>query len=181
MNVKTICLAILYEGESTGYEIRKLSTEGEYAYFVDASFGSIYPALARLEEDKLVESRVEHQTGRPAKKIYAITNAGRETFRESLFDDLGEDVFRSPFLLFARFASELPADLVETRLRERLKKHEEAIDKLKELRKEHSPPQDLWIINYGINSIEVAREYLATHMHELIGLAQSNVDSAAAE
>ena len=44
MNVRTICLAILYDGEATGYEIRKLSVEGEYSYFIDASFGSIYPA-----------------------------------------------------------------------------------------------------------------------------------------
>ena len=29
MNVRTICLSILYDGESTGYEIRKLSVDGE--------------------------------------------------------------------------------------------------------------------------------------------------------
>ena len=67
MNVRTICLAILYDGEATGYEIRKLSVEGEYSYFIDASFGSIYPALAKLELDGLVTSRVETQEGKPAK------------------------------------------------------------------------------------------------------------------
>ena len=56
MNVRTICLAILYDADSTGYEIRKLSTEGEYSYFIDASYGAIYPALAKLEADKLVTS-----------------------------------------------------------------------------------------------------------------------------
>ena len=50
MNVRTICLAILYDAEATGYEIRKLSVEGEYSYFIDASYGAIYPALAKLEE-----------------------------------------------------------------------------------------------------------------------------------
>ena len=85
MNVRTICLAILYDGEATGYEIRKLSVEGEYSYFVDASFGSIYPALARLEAESLVTSRVEQQDGRPAKKIYSITAAGRTAFIASLF------------------------------------------------------------------------------------------------
>ena len=49
MNVRTICLAILFEGEASGYEIRKLSVEGEYSYFIDASFGSVCPALAKLE------------------------------------------------------------------------------------------------------------------------------------
>lgn len=181
MNVKTICLAILHEGDATGYEIRKLSTEGEYAYFVEASFGSIYPALARLEADGLVHSHVEQQSGRPAKKIYAITQAGRESFRDSLFENLDEDVYRSAFLLFARFAPELPADLVETRLRERLADQDEKISQLKELKEKHQSPQDAWVISYGITCIEVARDYLATHMHELIALAQPNTDAKAAE
>ena len=77
MNVRTVCLAILYDKEASGYEIRKLSVEGEYAYFIDASFGSIYPALAKLEAEGLVTSRVAQQDGRPAKKVYAITPAGR--------------------------------------------------------------------------------------------------------
>ena len=45
MNVKTLCLSILYEGEATGYEIRRLCVEGECSYFIEASFGSIYPCL----------------------------------------------------------------------------------------------------------------------------------------
>ncbi len=181
MNVKTICLAILHEGDATGYEIRKLSTEGEYAYFVEASFGSIYPALARLEEEGLVRSHVQQQAGRPAKKIYSITDAGRAAFRDSLFEDLGDDVYRSAFLLFARFAPELPADLVETRLRERLAKQDDAIRKLKDLQEEHQSPQDRWVISYGISCIQVARDYLAAHMHELIALAQPVAEAEAAE
>lgn len=179
MNVKTLCLAILYDCEATGYEIRKLSTEGEYAYFVEASFGSIYPALARLEADGLVTSRVEQQNGRPAKKIYAITEDGRRAFIDSLFEDPGEDVYRSPFLLFARFAPELPADLVEERLKKRLRKQDTEIRKLQDLLKKDMAQQDIWVINYGIRCLTIAREYLADHMHELIAMAQQRTDAAA--
>jgi len=94
MNVRTICLAILYDGKATGYEIRKLSVEGEYSYFIDASFGSIYPALAKMEAEGLVTSRIEPQDGKPAKKIYSITTTGRREFINSLFDQLGEDEYR---------------------------------------------------------------------------------------
>ena len=100
MNVRTICLAILTQGDTTGYDIRKRSTEGDFSYFVEASFGSIYPALSKLEEEGLVTSRVEPQEGRPAKRVYAITPSGREQFINSLFDDLNQDVFRSEFMLF---------------------------------------------------------------------------------
>ena len=92
MNVRTICLAILYDADATGYEIRKLSTDGEYSYFIDASYGAIYPALQKLEADKLVTSLVQQQDGKPAKKIYSITPLGRREFINSLFEQLGEDV-----------------------------------------------------------------------------------------
>jgi len=173
MNVRTLCLSILYEGEATGYEIRRLSVEGDCSYFVEASFGSIYPALAKLEADGLVTSRVEHQDGRPAKKIYAITEAGKQAFLQSLFEPLGEDVFRSPFLLFARFAHLLPADLVESRLRERLDKIVEEKKILEQAAIEHgSNASDAWIIGYGRTCLGVAEQHLRDHMHELIALAR---------
>src|SRR5690606_8879791 len=130
MNVRTICLAILHEGEASGYEIRKLLVEGEYAYFIEASFGSIYPALAKLAADGLVTSHVQQQKGKPAKKIYAITEAGRQEFINSLFEKLRADEFRSQFLLFARFVAVLPASLVETRLKEQLAEVEHRLSEL---------------------------------------------------
>ena len=102
MNVRTLCLSILFDCDATGYEIRRRCVEGECSYFVEASFGSIYPALARLEDDGLVTSRTEPQDGKPARKVYSITEAGRDAFTTELSQPLGEDVFRSPFLLFAR-------------------------------------------------------------------------------
>src|SRR5690606_11687245 len=149
MNVKSICLAILYDGEATGYEIRKLVMEGEYSYFIDASYGSIYPALQKLEADKLVTSRVEQKEGKPAKKIYAITSTGRSAFINSLFEKLGDDEFRSEFLLFVRFASELPASLVEARLDDRVKQIEAELAEFDRLTECHEHPGDLWVIQYG--------------------------------
>jgi DNA-binding PadR family transcriptional regulator len=180
MNVRTICLAILYDGEATGYEIRKLSVEGEYSYFIDASYGSIYPALARLEQEKLVTSRVEPQDGKPAKKIYAITPEGRSAFIQSLFEKLGEDEFRSEFLLFVRFASELPQALVEQRLNERIAEIEATLADFDRLRQEHPHPGDVWVIDYGRTCMQAAHDYIQAHRGELITLARPDAGSAAA-
>jgi PadR family transcriptional regulator AphA len=180
MNVRTLCLAILYDGEATGYEIRKLSVEGEYAYFVDASFGSIYPALAKLEAEGLVTSRVEQQDGKPAKKVYSITSEGSSTFINSLFDKLGEDEFRSEFLLFVRFASELPASLVEQRINERLADIDATLADFDRLCKQQTHPGDAWVINYGRTCMAFARDYIEAHRGELIALARPDTGSAAA-
>eukprot|EP00873_Tetraselmis_striata_P030136 jgi/Tetstr1/450400/TSEL_037436.t1 len=136
MNVRTLCLSFLYTQDASGYEIRKLCTEGGGAYFVEASFGSIYPALAKLEDDELVTSRIEHQDGKPSKKIYSITEAGRAAFCDALHEPLGDDVFRSPFLLFARFAHLLDPDLVKSRIEDRLAYLDAQIVELKELQRE---------------------------------------------
>ena len=48
MNVRTLCLGILSVGEASGYEIKKDIEEGMFSHFIDASFGSIYPALTQL-------------------------------------------------------------------------------------------------------------------------------------
>lgn len=180
MNVRTLCLSILHTQEASGYEIRKMCTEGECSYFVEASFGSIYPALSRLEEDGLVASRVEHQSGKPSKKIYTITDAGREAFVDALCEPFGPDVFRSPFLMFARFAHLLPRDLVRKRLDERLAELDKEIADLKQMEsdvtKGDSPTHanDAWVVRYGIDCLEVARQQLNAHMGQLLALAQDD-------
>ncbi len=179
MNVRTICLAILFDGETTGYDIRKQSTEGEYAYFVEASYGSIYPALAKLEQDGLVTSRVEEQKGRPARKVYSITETGRRVLLDSLFEPLVDDSYRCEFLLFARFASELPAALVEKRIAERICAVEAHVSNLEELEERDLKPTERWILDYGLASLRQHRKYLIEHKDELVALAQPEAAQAA--
>ncbi|MBJ3785238.1 PadR family transcriptional regulator [Devosia sediminis] len=182
MNVRTLCLSILYDGEASGYDIRRMCTEGNFAYFVEASYGSIYPALSRLEDDGLVTSRTEQQDGKPARKVYTITAAGRAAFAEELSGPLGEDMFRSPFLLFARFAHILPRELVEARCNEFLERSVEGRKQLEQAPNEHAcNAADLWVINYGRAVLEVAEKHFRTHMHELITMARAEPHKDAAE
>lgn len=182
MNVRTLCLSILYEGEATGYEIRRLCVEGECSYFIEASFGSIYPALSKLEDEGMVTSRIEPQDGKPAKKVYSITDAGRQLFAAQLAEPLGEDLFRSPFLLFARYAHILPRDLVEQRaneFRDRMSQKHRHMKKL--LSERGSSAGDTWVINYGRAIMAVAEQHLQTHLHELLDLARAEPSKDAAE
>lgn len=182
MNVRTLCLSVLYEGDATGYDIRRMCTDGEFAYFIEASFGSIYPALAKLEDDKLVTSRTVPQDGKPARKVYSITDAGRQAFTEELSAPLGEDVFRSPFLLLARFVSILPQDLVANKTREHLDRLVQSREQLDQVRSEQEcSPADCWVLNYGREVLGVAEKYLRTHMHELINLSRADERKDAAE
>lgn len=98
MNVKTLCLGILTFHEASGYEIKKMIEEGMFNHFIDASYGSIYPALTQMLTDNLVTVRAEEQTGRPDKKVYAITPEGRRALGEALVVMPATDKFKSEFL-----------------------------------------------------------------------------------
>ena len=68
MNVRTLCLGVLSAGEASGYQIKKEIEEGLFSHFIDASYGSIYPALTQLAGEGLVTVRAEEQSGKPDKK-----------------------------------------------------------------------------------------------------------------
>ncbi len=98
MNVRTLCLGVLSGGEASGYEIKKDIEEGLFSHFIDASFGSIYPALTQLAGEGLVTVRAEEQTGKPDKKVYAITEAGIATLAKSIAVVPARDKYKSEFL-----------------------------------------------------------------------------------
>ncbi len=98
MNVRTLCLGILSTQEASGYEIKKDIEEGLFSNFIDASFGSIYPALTQLASEDLVTVRAENQTGKPDKKVYSITESGRRALARSIAVVPRKDKYKSEFL-----------------------------------------------------------------------------------
>jgi len=104
MNIRTLCLGILQFEEATGYEINKLVTDGRFSHFIEASYGSIYPALTRLTAEGLVTRREEAQAGKPARKVYSITPDGLAELKKNLAEPLAPDRFKSEFLFFGLFA-----------------------------------------------------------------------------
>jgi PadR family transcriptional regulator, regulatory protein AphA len=98
MNIRTLCLGILSFKEASGYEIKKEIEDGLFSHFIDASFGSIYPALTLLNSEGLVTLRAEEQTGRPDKKVYAISDVGRAVLAKTLAVVPARDKYKSEFL-----------------------------------------------------------------------------------
>ncbi|MDE2383245.1 MAG: PadR family transcriptional regulator [Alphaproteobacteria bacterium] len=98
MNTRTLCLGILSLKEASGYELKKEIEEGMFRHFIDASFGSIYPALTQMSAEGLLTVRAEEQSGRPDKKVYAITEAGRAALAKGLAVIPARDKYKSEFL-----------------------------------------------------------------------------------
>ena len=107
MDVKTLCLGVLTEGDQTGYEIKHRFEEA-FSHFFGASFGSIYPALAELSRQGLVTCRSVEQDKRPDKKVYSLTERGQRALLDELMATPPRHKVRSEFLVLMYFAHLLP-------------------------------------------------------------------------
>jgi PadR family transcriptional regulator PadR len=77
--VLDVCLlAVIGQRPTYGYEMTKRLAERGLDLVGE---GSIYPALGRLERDRLVETVMEASNGGPPRKYYRLTPAGREALR----------------------------------------------------------------------------------------------------
>jgi PadR family transcriptional regulator, regulatory protein AphA len=71
-----VILGMLELGQRTGYEIKSL-VDVSTRFFWAASYGQIYPELARLEKLGLVTGELDRSNGR-RRKAYELTPAGEE-------------------------------------------------------------------------------------------------------
>ena len=118
MDIKTVCLGMLTDGDASGYDMKKCF-ESSFGHFFPAGYGSIYPALSTLARNELVEYELIPQDGKPDRKVYRITAAGHEHLLAALQDPAPSHKVRSEFLATMCFAHLMTADQIETVLESR--------------------------------------------------------------
>jgi DNA-binding PadR family transcriptional regulator len=74
-------LTVLCEREASGYDISKQFEETMACYWT-ASQQQIYRELGRIERNGWARCQVVPQQGKPDRKVYAITEAGRQELRQ---------------------------------------------------------------------------------------------------
>lgn len=170
MDVKELCLGVLSMNEATGYDIKKYF-EKSFRHFFAAGYGSIYPALADLSKKGLVECREQAQDKRPDKKIYQLTDKGREAFRQAITKAKPRHKIRSQYLVLMYFAHMLSPDRLRDIMFERVKEIEELIEWLEEGSQEdqhRGMPGVEFTIGFGLHTLKAARDYIREHGDELI-------------
>ena len=126
MDVKTLCLGVLTEGDKSGYEIKR-RFEKAFSHFFVAGFGSIYPALAELSRSGLVTCENVEQEGRPDKKVYSLTAAGKRLLIDQLLITPPRHKVRSEFLALMYFAHLLPPTRLAAIIDERIAQWEQTV------------------------------------------------------
>jgi len=181
MNTNTLILAILNFREASGYEIKKLSTDGQFSHFVDISYGSIYPTLARLEKEGKVTFQVEAQQGKPDRKVYSITDAGRMELISAVSQPPAFDKFKSEFLLVAMNAELTGPDNIKRAIEERIEFYKEKLIMMDGILEECDNEGTMWVGNYARHCMNCDLTYLHKHKDSLIRLAGSQLHPAKTE
>ena len=109
MHLEYAILGFLNYRPWTGYELKRVF-DVSIRHFWPADQSQIYKTLSRLAEQGLTEVEVVHQTDRPSRKVYSITEAGREAFREWVSATPVPEEYRDPFLIQVFFSGQLTDD-----------------------------------------------------------------------
>ncbi len=116
-------LGLLHESPMHGYELRKRLT-GLLGPFRAFSYGSLYPALRRLQTKGLIaeEESVEGMVRRRARKVYRLTPLGETQFTELVADtgpqNYSDDGFGVHLAFFSRTPAEARMRILEGRRRQ---------------------------------------------------------------
>lgn len=151
MDIKTLCLGLLCDGDASGYDLKK-QFESTFKHFYPAGYGSIYPSLAVLADQGLVQCHAMPQDKKPDRKVYRITEAGRQAFRISLADASPEHKLRSEYLVAMYFADYLEPERLEQMLTSWNQSLSDGVARLELLEQKFGtdvPPGTRFVLGFG--------------------------------
>ena len=172
VDVKDLCLGALTHGDATGYDLKKFF-ESTFSHCFVAGYGSIYPALAELTEEKLVSARTVPGQAGPSRKLYHLTEAGRKAFLARLQATEPQHKVKSEFLVIMHFAHLLPPKRLDAVLDQHLRELEhklgliEAYESGRDGDGKLSPSGAHFVCGFGKAVMGAARDYIRTHRHDL--------------
>ena len=166
MDIKTLCLGVLTFGDHSGYEIKK-HFEHAFNHFFSAGFGSIYPALASLTDDELVECHSVPQDKRPDKKVYHLTESGRAHLIDILKRTYPSHKVRSEFFALLYFAELLSEPDLQRIVQQRSRDISELLDTLARLQPPEKPGHEL-VLGLARASLQAQLDYLRNHADAVV-------------
>jgi DNA-binding PadR family transcriptional regulator len=114
-DLEAAILGLVYENPQYGYQLEKIIEGWGMRNWTQIGFSSIYYVLKKLEKKDLVTAKLEKVEGKPSRKVFTITDLGKEIMKEKLNDLLSwNKKLISPFDLGLAYLNYLePAEVIE--------------------------------------------------------------------
>ncbi|SDY80106.1 DNA-binding transcriptional regulator, PadR family [Proteiniborus ethanoligenes] len=166
--IRFIILGFLTCGQFTGYDIRQMMTYST-SNFMSASFGSIYPALNKLEKEGLISSTKVIENGR-FKKVYTINKTGEEEFMTWLEEPIDfmrsyEDILAKVFF-YGKLPKEKIKELLEQLINDINKKIEE-LQNLETMIKNGAGHFEISTLYFGIDHLKFMADWYRKFANDL--------------
>lgn len=126
MSLKHALLGFLSYQPMTGYDLKQHFDRSIY-YFWNAKLSQIYPTLNQMREDGWLTMEVDYQEDRPNRKVYHITDAGRDEFQRWQQEPTGVSSIRVPFMIKVFFGGQLGKEDMLAQLRHQMRLHQEQL------------------------------------------------------
>ena len=131
MSLDAAILGFLSERPRSGYDLKTRCFDGAARDFWTADQAQIYRTLERLQAARLVSAARKRQSGKPDRKVYSLTDLGRQTLSMWLGTLVPLSPPRDAFLLQLCFAAETADSDLVSHLRARRALHQARLDGLR--------------------------------------------------
>ena len=128
MSLPHALLGLLNYRAATGYELKATFTNSIH-FFWDATLPQIYRTLKQMEGSGWLKVTVEHQDGRPSRKVYHVTDMGRKELKRWLSEPLKMPEPRNAMLIKVFFGNQMDPTQFATHLEELQKHHTNLLER----------------------------------------------------
>ncbi|PWK13383.1 PadR family transcriptional regulator [Tumebacillus permanentifrigoris] len=170
--VALLILGLLYSEDLHPYEVMQVLKERSWEQMVKLNIGTVYYNFEMLHKrGDITVKEVVHDSRRPDKTVYQITDQGRERFQELLKKQFEAETPQYhplyPALMFARFAD---APMIRKALHKRRKQIAKQLDHLNQCLAQQDEPTH-WstrhLLKNGWLHHQTELEWLDTFLQEL--------------
>jgi DNA-binding PadR family transcriptional regulator len=151
-SLRHFVLGLLSRQPMSGYDVKRFLDSLSWL-IGNPSFGSLYPALHALLEDGLVAVEVQPQPGKPDRKIYSITDAGRQTLTEWASQPVGADASLRAFAMRLLLAGTFPQQALREHLVQRrvqVAEQRNALERVSDAEQKAAGPEQQLALDYGL-------------------------------
>jgi hypothetical protein len=116
--------------------------------------------LHKLLLEGAVEVREVPQKGRPAKKVYRITDGGRKELECWLREPAAADQIRREFLLKLYLAKDMPSQVLLALVTTRRGEMETMLQALNAERNDATNTRQIWVMDYAVSLCQAEMDWL---------------------
>ena len=127
MSLAHAILGLLQQEERTGYDLKTSCFDRCVAHLWPADQAQIYRTLEKLVEQGWITCAVEIQHDRPNRKVYSVTEAGKDELIRWLQCSGPLPTLREPLLVQLFFSAQLPNEAIIQLLEQQLAAHHEKL------------------------------------------------------